>query len=58
MMCALLFYMLFYVLVYINGVWMLTEVSVFDTHTIILLSEYRSRAMDHVFTHTLLQTAR
>lgn len=58
MMCALLFYMLFYVLVYISGVWMLTEVSVFDTHTIILLSEYRSITMDHVFTHTLLQTAR
>lgn len=57
-MCALRFYMLFYVLVYINGVWMLTEVSVFDTHTIILLFEYRSRAMDHVLTHTLLWTAR
>lgn len=50
-MCALRFYMLFYVLVYINVVWMLTEVSVFDTHTTMLLFEYKSRATGHVLTH-------
>lgn len=52
-MCALRFYMPFYVLVYINVVWMLTEVSVFDTHTTMLLFEYKIMS-----SHTLLRTAR